>query len=44
VNENLEIDAEDEAFVALGNDGLKARVEAVSSGDVLGPIELEDRG
>ena len=44
VNENLEIDAEDEALVALGDDGLQPRVEAVSAGDVLGPVELEDGG
>jgi len=42
VNENLQIDAEHEALIAFGDDGLKTRVEAVSSGDVLGPIELED--
>jgi hypothetical protein len=36
--------AEDEAFIAFGDDGFEARVEAVGSGDVLGPIELEDGG
>ena len=42
MNENLQVDAEHEALIAFGNDGLKTRIEPVSSGHVLCPIELED--
>ena len=42
VNENLQIDAEHEALIAFGNDGLKARIKPMSSCHVLRPIELEN--
>ena len=44
VDEDLEVDGEDKALVALGDDGFEPRVEAVGAGDVLGPVELEDGG
>src|ERR1039458_8214999 len=42
VNENLQVDAEHEALIAFGNDGLKARIKPMSSCHVLRPIELEN--
>ena len=42
MNQDLQVDAEHEAFVAFGNDGLKAGIEPMSSGYVLRPVELED--
>ena len=44
MDQHLEVDGEDEALVTFRNDRFKARVQAVGSGDVLGPVELEDRG